>query len=72
MSADSLIGGNLLSIEDLSADGLAEVLEVAESFVEVNGRSVKKIPVLKGRVIASLFFEESTRTRLSFELGQEG
>ena len=67
MSADSLIGGNLLSIEDLSADGLAEVLEVAESFVEVNGRSVKKIPVLKGRVIASLFFEESTRTRLSFE-----
>jgi aspartate carbamoyltransferase catalytic subunit len=67
MSADSLVGRNLLSIEDLSAVGLAEVLEVAESFVEVNDRSVKKIPALKGRVVASLFFEESTRTRLSFE-----
>ena len=67
MNADSLVGRNLLSINDLSATGLAEVLEVAESFVEVSGRSVKKIPALKGKVVASLFFEESTRTRLSFE-----
>ncbi len=67
MNADSLVGRNLLSINDLSADGLAEVLDVAESFVEVSGRSVKKIPALKGKVVASLFFEESTRTRLSFE-----
>jgi aspartate carbamoyltransferase catalytic subunit len=67
MNADSLVGRNLLSINDLSAAGLAEVLDVAESFVEVSGRSVKKIPALKGKVVASLFFEESTRTRLSFE-----
>ncbi len=43
------------------------MLDTAESFVEVNRRSIKKVPALKGRVVASLFFEESTRTRLSFE-----
>ncbi len=46
---------------------MVEILDVAESFVEVNQRTIKKVPALKGRVVASLFFEESTRTRLSFE-----
>ena len=63
----SLAGNHLLSIEDLGADGLAEVLDFAESFSEVERRSVRKVPTLKGKVVASLFFEESTRTRLSFE-----
>jgi aspartate carbamoyltransferase catalytic subunit len=63
----SLRGENLLSLHDVSRDAIIEVLDVAESFVEVNQRSIKKVPALKGRVVASLFFEESTRTRLSFE-----
>jgi aspartate carbamoyltransferase catalytic subunit len=63
----SLRGENLLSLHDVSRDAMVEVLDVAESFVEVNQRTIKKVPALKGRVVASLFFEESTRTRLSFE-----
>jgi len=60
-------GGHLLSIADLDRDGLLEHLEAAEAFGEVERRSVRKVPTLKGKVVASLFFEESTRTRLSFE-----
>jgi aspartate carbamoyltransferase catalytic subunit len=60
-------GQNLLSLNDLSGEAIIEVLDTAESFVEVNLRAIKKVPALKGRVVASLFFEESTRTRLSFE-----
>lgn len=64
---DSIRGGNLLTLNGLSPSALLEVLDTAESFVEVNQRTIKKVPALKGRVVASLFFEESTRTRLSFE-----
>lgn len=64
---DSIAGGNLVSLATLSQRAILEVLDTAESFVEVNSRAVKKVPALKGKVIASLFFEESTRTRLSFE-----
>ena len=60
-------GENLLSLDDLSSEAIIEILDTAESFVEVNRRAIKKVPALKGRVVASLFFEESTRTRLSFE-----
>ena len=63
---DSIAGGNLVSLATLSQRAIVEVLDTAESFVEVNSRAVKKVPALKGKVIASLFFEESTRTRLSF------
>jgi aspartate carbamoyltransferase catalytic subunit len=63
----SITGGNLISLNGLSRDALLEVLDTAESFVEVNSRAIKKVPALKGKVVASLFFEESTRTRLSFE-----
>ena len=63
----SIRGGNLTTLEDLSAEAVLEILDTAESFVEVNQRVVKKVPALVGRVVASLFFEESTRTRLSFE-----
>lgn len=65
--SQSIAGGNLLSLNGLSREALLEVLDTAESFVEVNQRTIKKVPALKGRVVASLFFEESTRTRLSFE-----
>jgi len=65
--ATSMLGGHLLSISDLGSEGLEEILEMAERFAEVERRSVRKVPTLKGKVVASLFFEESTRTRLSFE-----
>jgi len=58
---------HLLSITDLGADGIDEVLRVAEAFAEVERRPVRKVPTLRGRTVATLFFEESTRTRLSFE-----
>ncbi len=58
---------NLLSMDDLDADGIVEVLEVADSFVEVGRRANPKVPALRGRTVATLFFEESTRTRMSFE-----
>ncbi|MHB1208278.1 MAG: aspartate carbamoyltransferase catalytic subunit [Acidimicrobiales bacterium] len=64
---DSIRGQSLLTLEGLSDRALVEILDTAESFVEVQSRSVKKVPALKGHVVASLFFEESTRTRLSFE-----
>jgi aspartate carbamoyltransferase catalytic subunit len=64
---ETIRGRNLLSLDDLSKEAIVEVLDTAESFVEVNQREIKKVPALKGRVVASLFFEESTRTRLSFE-----
>ncbi|HUV57292.1 MAG TPA: aspartate carbamoyltransferase catalytic subunit [Acidimicrobiales bacterium] len=64
---DSIRGRSLLTLNDMSRQAIVEVLDTAESFVEVNRRAIKKVPALKGRVVASLFFEESTRTRLSFE-----
>jgi aspartate carbamoyltransferase catalytic subunit len=62
-----VLGQHLLTIGDLGHEALVEHLEVAEAFCEVERRSVRKVPTLKGKVVASLFFEESTRTRLSFE-----
>ncbi|MDA8360255.1 MAG: aspartate carbamoyltransferase catalytic subunit [Actinomycetota bacterium] len=58
---------HLLSIADLGHDGIAELLDVAEAFAEVERRTMPKVPTLRGRVVATIFFEESTRTRLSFE-----
>ena len=63
----TLRGQSLLSLDDVTRDAIVEILDTAETFVEVNRRTIKKVPALKGRVVASLFFEESTRTRLSFE-----
>jgi aspartate carbamoyltransferase catalytic subunit len=58
---------NLLSIDDLGADGIAEVMHLTDTFVEVSGRSIPRVPALKGKTVVSLFYEDSTRTRLSFE-----
>ena len=63
--------GNLrhfLTIEGLPAALLTRILDTAESFAGVTDRSVKKVPILRGKVIANLFFETSTRTRTTFEL----
>jgi len=58
---------HLLGIDDLGPDGIAEVLRVTDSFVEVAHRANPKVPALRGRTVATLFFEDSTRTRVSFE-----
>jgi aspartate carbamoyltransferase catalytic subunit len=58
---------NLLSVADLGADGIEEVLRVTDSFVEVSARAIPRVPALRGRTVVSLFYECSTRTRLSFE-----
>jgi len=57
----------LLSIADLGAEGIEEVLRLTESFVEISERPIPRVPALRGKTVASLFFESSTRTRLSFE-----
>jgi len=58
---------HLLSIEDLGAEGIEEVLQLTDRFVEVSSRAIPRVPALRGKTVASLFFEDSTRTRLSFE-----
>jgi aspartate carbamoyltransferase catalytic subunit len=58
---------HLLSIADLGAEGVEEVLNLTDRFTEVSERAVPKVPALRGKTVASLFFEDSTRTRLSFE-----
>ena len=59
---------HILSIEDLSTDDLACILQTAESLKEISTRAIKKVPTLRGKTIINLFFEPSTRTRLSFEI----
>lgn len=59
---------DLLSLTNLSADDIALILETADSFKEVSGREIKKVPALRGKTVVNLFFEPSTRTRTSFEL----
>jgi aspartate carbamoyltransferase catalytic subunit len=59
---------HLLSVEQLSAEQIELVLRTADSFREVGTRKIKKVPTLRGRTVCNLFFEPSTRTRISFEL----
>jgi aspartate carbamoyltransferase catalytic subunit len=59
---------DLLGLDELSAEEITHLLDTAESFEEVSTRSIKKVPALRGKVVALLFFEDSTRTRMSFEL----
>jgi aspartate carbamoyltransferase catalytic subunit len=58
---------HLLSVGDLGAEGIREVLRLADSFTEVSERAIPRVPALRGRTVATVFFEDSTRTRLSFE-----
>lgn len=58
---------HLLSIADLGRDEIDELLRLTDSFVEVSGRAIPKVPALRGKTVVSLFYEDSTRTRLSFE-----
>ena len=59
---------HFLTIEGLGREHLERILDIAESFATLPGRQVKKVPLLRGRIITNLFFENSTRTRTTFEL----
>jgi hypothetical protein len=58
---------HLLSTEDLSLTNAIRILDTAEEMAAVRDREVKKLPALRGRTVVNLFFEDSTRTRISFE-----
>ncbi len=59
---------DLLGIRNLSAEEIVGILNTAENFREINQREIKKVPTLRGKTVINLFFENSTRTRTSFEL----
>jgi aspartate carbamoyltransferase catalytic subunit len=65
------LGKDLVGLEHLSADQLRLILDTAEPFKEVSERQIKKVPALRGRTIVNLFFEASTRTRISFEFAEK-
>ena len=62
---------NLLSAADLSREVAVEILDIAEGMADVNDRDIKKLPTLRGKTVVNLFFEDSTRTRISFELAEK-
>ncbi len=64
-------GKDLLGLEDLSAEQITAILDTAEPFKEVSERQIKKVPTLRGKTIVNAFFENSTRTRISFEFAEK-
>lgn len=62
---------HFLSIEGLNQAILTEILDTADSFTSVTDRTIKKVPILRGKTVANLFFEASTRTRSTFELAAQ-
>ncbi len=64
----ALSNKNLLGISELSKVDISLILDTADSFKEISGRAIKKVPTLRGRTIVNLFLEPSTRTRISFEI----
>jgi aspartate carbamoyltransferase catalytic subunit len=66
-----LKGSNLLGLETLEARNIESILDTAESFREILDRPIKKVPTLRGQTVVNLFFEPSTRTRVSFELAEK-
>lgn len=62
---------NLLSAADMTRNSAIEILDIAEGMAGVNDRDIKKLPTLRGKTVVNLFFEDSTRTRISFELAEK-
>ncbi len=71
MGAALSLGKDLVGLEYLSADQIRLILDTAEPFKEVSERPIKKVPALRGKTIVNLFFEASTRTRISFEFAEK-
>ncbi|MDX1568202.1 MAG: hypothetical protein R3223_10410, partial [Longimicrobiales bacterium] len=65
------LGKDLVGLEQLDADQIRTILDTAEPFKEISERRIKKVPVLRGMTIVNLFFEPSTRTRISFEFAEK-
>jgi len=67
----SLLSNHLLGLKDVPKEDIQLILDTATTFREVLERPIKKVPTLQGKTIVNLFYENSTRTRLSFELAQK-
>ena len=67
----SPIGKDLLALEPLSGEQIRLILDTAEPFKEISERRIKKVPTLRGETVVNLFFEASTRTRISFEFAEK-
>jgi len=65
------LGKDLLGIEPLSTEQIQLILDTSEPFKEISERAIKKVPTLRGATIVNLFFESSTRTRISFEFAEK-
>jgi aspartate carbamoyltransferase catalytic subunit len=67
----SSLGKDLLGLEFLTSEQIRLILDTAEPFKEISERAIKKVPALRGSTIVNLFFENSTRTRISFEFAEK-
>jgi len=65
------LGKDLIALEPLAPEQIRRILDTAEAFKEISERAIKKVPVLRGKTIVNLFFEASTRTRISFEFAEK-
>ena len=65
------LGKDLLGLEPLTSEQITLILDTAEPFKEISERAIKKVPTLRGATIVNLFFEASTRTRVSFEFAEK-
>jgi aspartate carbamoyltransferase catalytic subunit len=65
------LGKDLVGLEGLTGEQIRTILDTAEPFKEISERRIKKVPVLRGKTIVNLFFEPSTRTRISFEFAEK-
>jgi aspartate carbamoyltransferase catalytic subunit len=65
------LGKDLVGLEGLSGETITGILDTAEPFKEISERAIKKVPVLRGKTIVNLFYEPSTRTRISFEFAEK-
>ena len=70
-TADLKLGKDLVGLEGLTGEQILGILDTAEPFKEISERQIKKVPVLRGQTIVNLFFEPSTRTRVSFEFAEK-
>src|SRR5881392_358661 len=71
MNASATLGKDLTGLEHMTPDQIRLILDTAEPFKEVSERPIKKVPALRGKTIVNLFFEASTRTRISFEFAEK-
>jgi aspartate carbamoyltransferase catalytic subunit len=65
------LGKDLLGLEELTREQITAILDTAERFKEISDRPVRKVPFLRGRTVVNAFFENSTRTRVSFEFAEK-